>query len=218
MPAERRARAVRIWAATGGLAAAAGPVVGGLLVSASWRWVFLVNIPIGLVALAFAARVVPESKDPDPARCRTCSARRCWPSRSARSRSASCRPRSGGGPARAPWPRSAVSVVTLAAFWRRSRRHVAPVVEPALLAVRSFAWSNATSLLFGVAFAGNLLVSILWMEQVWEFSALRTGLGVAPGPLMVPVFAALAQTRRAPGARRPDRRRPAARCSASASC
>src|SRR3954451_18452231 len=46
-PADRRARAVRIWAASGGLAAAAGPVVGGLLVNASWRWVFLVNIPVG---------------------------------------------------------------------------------------------------------------------------------------------------------------------------
>ena len=85
-------------------------------------------------------------------------------------------------------------LVTAAVFWRRSRRHIAPVVEPALLAVRTFAWSNATSLLFGIAFAGNLLVSILWMEQVWGYSALRTGLGVAPGPLMVPVFAALAQT------------------------
>lgn len=194
MPAERRARAVRIWAATGGLAAAAGPVVGGLLVAASWRWVFLVNIPIGLLALAFAARVVPESKDPEPGP---------MPDLLGAGLLAVSVGALALGLVQAPdwgWASAStvaalgISLATLAEFWRRSRRHIAPVVEPALLAVRSFAWSNATSLLFGVAFAGNLLVSILWMEQVWEFSALRTGLGVAPGPLMVPVFAALAQT------------------------
>src|SRR5919206_1546468 len=50
-PSERRHGAVRTWTAVGGLAAAAGPVVGGLLVAASWRWVFLVNVPIGALAL-----------------------------------------------------------------------------------------------------------------------------------------------------------------------
>ncbi|MFL5287007.1 MAG: MFS transporter [Rhodopila sp.] len=50
-PAERRGGAVRIWAAVGGFAAALGPLVGGLLVTAGWRWIFLVNVPIGLLAL-----------------------------------------------------------------------------------------------------------------------------------------------------------------------
>src|SRR3954467_7408346 len=59
MPAERRHGAVRAWTAVGGLAAAAGPVVGGLLVAASWRWVFLVNVPIGLAALAIGWRRLP---------------------------------------------------------------------------------------------------------------------------------------------------------------
>lgn len=194
MPPERRARAVRIWAATGALAAAAGPVVGGLLVDASWRWVFLVNIPIGLLALVFAARVVPESKDPQPGP---------LPDLLGAALLAVSVGALALGLVQAPdWGWASpdtllalgVSVLTLAAFWRRSMRHTAPVVEPALLAVRAFAWSNATSLLFGIAFAGNLLANILWMEQVWEYSALRTGLGVAAGPLMVPVFAAVAQS------------------------
>src|SRR5487761_1481071 len=58
-PAERRSGAVRAWTATGGLAAAAGPVAGGLLVTASWRWVFLVNIPVGVAALVVGWRKLP---------------------------------------------------------------------------------------------------------------------------------------------------------------
>src|SRR3954453_3881478 len=58
-PAERRQGAVRAWTAVGGLAAAAGPVVGGVLVAASWRWVFLVNVPIGLAAMVVGWRRLP---------------------------------------------------------------------------------------------------------------------------------------------------------------
>jgi hypothetical protein len=69
-----------------------------------------------------------------------------------------------------------------------------PVVEPGLLRVRAFAWSNATAILFSVGFAANLLLAILWMQQVWGYSAVKTGLAIAPGPLMVPIFAAVAQS------------------------
>jgi MFS family permease len=56
---ERRHGAVRAWAAVGGIAAALGPVIGGVLVAASWRWVFLVNVPIGLLALFVGWRRLP---------------------------------------------------------------------------------------------------------------------------------------------------------------
>ena len=59
-PAERRGGAVRTWTAIGGLAAALGPVVGGLLVTASWRWVFLVNVPIGVAALVVGWLKLPD--------------------------------------------------------------------------------------------------------------------------------------------------------------
>src|ERR1700759_3709399 len=48
VPLERRTPATRSWAAVGGLAAASGPVAGGLLVELDWRWVFVVNLPIGI--------------------------------------------------------------------------------------------------------------------------------------------------------------------------
>jgi hypothetical protein len=88
----------------------------------------------------------------------------------------------------------AVSVICWVVFWLRSARHPLPVIEPRLLRVRAFAWSNVTMLIFSVAFAVNLLAGVLWMQQIWGYSALRTGFAIAPGPLIVPVFAAIAQS------------------------
>ncbi len=62
-PPARRAQAIAVWSAVGGIAAALGPPIGGLLVEASWRWVFLVNAPVGVGALVLGLRVLPESRD-----------------------------------------------------------------------------------------------------------------------------------------------------------
>ena len=66
------------------------------------------------------------------------------------------------------------------------------MIDPALLRVRSFRWANAATVLFNVGFGASLLAGILWMQQVWGYSALRTGLAVALGPVLVPVTAVLA--------------------------
>src|SRR5262252_2314081 len=63
VPASARAKAIGTWSAFGALGAALGPVIGGSLVQLSWRWVFWINIPVGLLAVLLAARVIPESKD-----------------------------------------------------------------------------------------------------------------------------------------------------------
>lgn len=192
VPPERRAGAVRIWAATGALAAALGPAVGGLLVEASWRWVFLVNLPIGVVALVAAARLVPRSRDETATRLPdVLGAALLAVSIGALTLGLVEGPDWGWGDTRttAAW---VVTVVAFGAFVVSSRRHPVPVVEPALLKVRAFAWANATSLLFAVPFAAALLTNILWMQQVWDYSPIRTGFAIAPGPLMVPIFAAVA--------------------------
>ena len=59
-PPEKRGGAVRTWTAIGGLAAALGPLAGGLLVTFSWRWIFLVNVPIGAVAIVIGWWKLPE--------------------------------------------------------------------------------------------------------------------------------------------------------------
>src|SRR6516225_413245 len=60
-PPARRTGAIRGWTSVGGAAAALGPVLGGALVAANWRWVFLVNIPIAAVALLASVRVLPRT-------------------------------------------------------------------------------------------------------------------------------------------------------------
>src|SRR6478672_6312067 len=66
-PHERHV-AIGAWAATGGIAAAAGPPLGGLLVQADWRLVFLVNIPVGLLGLSFGLRTLRERSEPNARR------------------------------------------------------------------------------------------------------------------------------------------------------
>jgi EmrB/QacA subfamily drug resistance transporter len=192
-PAEGRVRAVRIWAAVGALAAAFGPVIGGLLVEASWRWIFIVNVPVGLAALVAARRFVPDSRDATVNRLPDLLGAVLIVLGIGGFALALVKGNDWGWTSASDIAAFIVGAIGVVTFWIRSDRHELPVVETALLRVRAFAWSNVTAVLFSVAFAGALLSMVLWLQDVWHWSALKTGLGVAPGPLMVPVFAAVSQ-------------------------
>jgi EmrB/QacA subfamily drug resistance transporter len=63
---EDRGRAIGAWSGLGGIASAVGPFIGGALVEyASWRWIFLINVPLAVVTVVIATRLVPETSDPD---------------------------------------------------------------------------------------------------------------------------------------------------------
>jgi EmrB/QacA subfamily drug resistance transporter len=192
-PIAKRPLAIRIWSASAALGAAVGPVVGGLLVASSWRWVFLVNLPVGVVALIGAARWVPESRD---------SSAKTLPDLIGAAQIALVigalalalvKGNAWGWSSPITIATLTFVVVGLRSFWLRSLRHPSPVVEPALLGVRTFAWANVAVLAFSVGFAANLLANILWMQNVWGYSPLQTGLGIAPAPLIVLVFSMIAQ-------------------------
>ena len=191
-PPEKRTAWVRIWAAAGAVAAAFGPAVGGVLVHVSWHWVFLVNVPIGVLALVGTWLWVSESRD--------VTATRNPDVRGAVLLVASIGALSLGiveGPSWG-WTSArtdtawAVAITAMVGFLVSSARHPVPVISKALMQVRPFAWANVTALLFAIPFAAALLTNILWMQKVWHYSAIQTGFGVAPGPMMVPLFAFLA--------------------------
>ena len=187
LPAEARARGVRTWASAGAIAAAVGPSVGGLLTEVDWRLVFLINLPVGVLVLALAATRVPAvPREPSAAVPDFLSAGLVAVGIGALAL----------GLVRAPawgWASGRVlglgllAVVLVAAVALRSRRHPAPLVSPALLRVRTFRWSVIGTLVYSVAFGANLLVGVLWLQQVWGWSPLVTGLAIAPGPALVPV-------------------------------
>jgi EmrB/QacA subfamily drug resistance transporter len=192
-PAAKRVRAVRIWAVSGSLAAAAGPAIGGILVSASWRWAFVINLPIGIVALVIAYRIVPDSRDTSVTRLPDAVGAGILTAAIASLSLGIIKSPEWGWGSAGTLSCLAIAVIGVAAFWWRSTTHHTPIVEPALLAVRAFAFSNLTALVFSMAFAIGLLIEILWLQRVWDYSALRTGLAIAPGPAMVPLFAILGQ-------------------------
>jgi EmrB/QacA subfamily drug resistance transporter len=186
-PAERRAAVVALWAAAGGVAAAAGPPIGGVLVEASWRWVFLINIPIGLVALVAGARSLREIRDPSGERPDVLGGALLAGGIAALVGAIVKGPDWGWGDARvvALFAAAAILVVLVVA---RSRSHPAPVVEPELVRIRSTALANLAALLFFAGFGAMLLGSVLFLTGVWGESALSAGLMIAPGPAMAALF------------------------------
>jgi EmrB/QacA subfamily drug resistance transporter len=186
-PAERRGAAVRAWTAAGGMAAALGPVIGGLLVAASWRWVFLVNVPIGLAALLIGWRKLPDVAGHPGPRPDELSAVLVTAGVGGLTLGL-VRGGAWGWGSAATIGVLAGSAIALALFAVRCLRHHNPLVEPGLFRVRSFTGASVATLLFSVSFGAMLLSIVLWMQEVWAWSALKTGLAVAPGPVMVPVF------------------------------
>ncbi|WP_309231294.1 MFS transporter [Nocardia sp. SYP-A9097] len=190
-PPERRAMAVRLWVAFGGLGAALGPVLGGLLVEIDWRWVFLVNVPIGIVALAVGWRLLPNPAGDGGALPDMFGALMLVGS-VATLILAIVKGEDWGWGSAGVIGGLVAAVVLGIAFALSSRRHHSPVVDPALLRLPNFALMLGNSLLFNIAFAGMLLSAVLWAQNVWGWSALQTGLAIAPGPLVVPIVAILA--------------------------
>ncbi len=184
---ERRSGAVRAWTAVGGLAAALGPVVGGLLVAASWRWVFLVNVPIGALALVVGWRRLPAVPGYAGPRPDALSALLITAGVGMLTLGLVNGGSWGWSSARTPGA-LATAAVTLGLFALRTARSANPLIDRALLRVRPFTGASVVSLFFSAAFGAMLLSRVLWAQDVWHWSALRTGLSIAPGPLMVPLF------------------------------
>jgi EmrB/QacA subfamily drug resistance transporter len=189
MPLERRAMAIGIWAAIGGVAAAAGPPLGGLLVQGSWRWVFLINLPVGLSAAYVAARSLRESRDEEHARRPDVLGSGILTAAVALLALGLVKGPDWGWSDTATVATLAAAVFGLIAFLDRSRRHPAPVLELPILRVRTFSMAAASALLFSAAFGAMLLAGVLFLTGVWHYSVLRAGIAFAPGPAMAALSA-----------------------------
>lgn len=182
---EDRSRAIGAWAALAGLAAAIGPLAGGALVAvASWRLVFLVNVPVA--ALVFwAARHVPESRDPDAATrldipgavtatvglgCLTYASIE-WSSPGGRSI-------------------GVVGVAALAAFVVVEHRSDHAMLPLALFSSRQFSAANGLTFLVYASLGGALFLLTVDLQVVLGYSALAAGAALLPLTLMMLAFSA----------------------------
>jgi EmrB/QacA subfamily drug resistance transporter len=197
-----RGRAFGYLGATVGLATAAGPVIGGLILAAiggpdAWRWVFYVNLPIGLVALTLAARLLPAAV----------ASRSGW--RGVHLDLVGSLLLGGGvlclllpmvdaadGGLTRLWPLFGLAVGLLAAFawWeaRTARRGRQPLLDPRLAHTSGYAPGLAIGSVYFVGFTGIWLVLALFFQDGLGYSPLRSGLAVTPFALGVAASAVLA--------------------------
>jgi EmrB/QacA subfamily drug resistance transporter len=185
-PSERHS-AIGVWAATGGIAAAAGPPLGGLLVQADWRLVFLVNVPVGLLALCAARGVLTERREQNALAPDLLGAAGFTIAIGALVL-AIVKGQSWGWASAAVIGLIALSVALLFWIWRRSERHESPLIDPDMLRVRIFRLAVVASIVFFAGFAAMLLNGVLFLTTVWHESVLTTGLMLFPGPFMAAAF------------------------------
>ncbi|MGI5337084.1 DHA2 family efflux MFS transporter permease subunit [Streptomyces sp. CA-181903] len=191
--AEQRAKAMRVWATASGVAAASGPLVGGVLVNVDWPWIFLVNLPIGVLAVIVGARVIAPGRHPSKER-------QPMPDLFGSALLAVAIGLLALGIVKAPdwgWGTGKVlgalvgSMILIAVLLFRSSRHTSPVIDLSLLRIRDFSMANVASAFYYVAFAAGVLSVSLWCQNVWGWSALATGMAMAPGNLMLPFLSIL---------------------------
>ncbi|HEX3735683.1 MAG TPA: DHA2 family efflux MFS transporter permease subunit [Solirubrobacterales bacterium] len=157
-----------------------GPILGGWLVDdVSWRWIFFINIPIGLVAITLA-QIVLDRDEPQPAH------KLDWLGMALLSPGLTllifglAESSSGGFGAVKSWGPIVAGVVLIAAFFRHSWRSEAPLID-----IKTFTHTKAgaaavTFMLFAIAFFGSLLLIPLYYQSVRGASALTSGLLLAP--------------------------------------
>jgi EmrB/QacA subfamily drug resistance transporter len=188
-PLERRATATALWGATGAVAAATGPSLGGLLVDwQGWRTVFFVNLLIGLPVLLPARRLLREHREPQAKLPDLTGAVVLAAGVAALALAIVKGPDWGWDSSRVLGAFAAGAILLLVCIWR-SARHPAPVIELSLFRVRSFAVANAGGFVFALGFYALLLCNVLFLTGVWHYSILRAGVALTPGPLMAAVAA-----------------------------
>lgn len=193
LPPDQVNRGVRFWAVSGAAAGSIGPVVGGLLTSISWRWIFTINVPIGLAAILVAWRLIPNIRDDRSTRIPDLfSTAMIIVTIGAVSLALLNGASWGWGSPKiiVGW---VIAVMAGTAFVLRTQRAAVPVIDPKLFRSRVFTSATVAIVLASIIFAIQLLALSLFLEQSWHWSTISTGLAIAPGPAMVLAGSQIAQ-------------------------
>jgi len=188
---EDRGRAIGAWSGLGGVATAAGPLLGGYLIAAaSWRWIFLINLPLGILVLVLSARHVPESRDP-------ASSSRVDVAGAALATVALAGITFGliAGPARG-WGDPAVvamigaGVAGAVCFVVVEGRSRSPMLPLSVFRVRQFTVTNAVTFIVYAALGGALFLLPVQLQVADGYTPLESGVALLPLTLVMLVLSA----------------------------
>ncbi len=194
-----RAMAMGVWGATFGVSMALGPVVGGILVDAvSWRAVFVVNLPVGIAAIALTALFVPESRAERPRRIDPVGQGLIVVALATLTFAIIQGPRAGWTSPEiiALFAVAAVAFVALVPFELRRRE---PLLEMRFFRSAPFSGANAIAVCAFAATGGFLFLNTLYLQEVRHLSPLHAGLYMLPMAAMI--FVAAPASGRLVGAR-----------------
>jgi EmrB/QacA subfamily drug resistance transporter len=192
-PAHRRGTALGVWGGVGGLAGVAGPTIGGMLVTwLDWRWIFFVNIPVGVITVVLAITLVPEVKTGrrqalDPLGVVLASAALVgivygllqgqsdnWDT--------SIKATIGGG----------IVLLLLFLLTQARRQDRDPLLPFVLFRDRNYTLMSAANMIVSIGLLGWALPLTLYLQTVLGFSPLKAGLTMAPSALVAGMVAPFA--------------------------
>src|SRR5215471_245042 len=180
VPADR-ARAIGAWSGLSGVAVAAGPLVGGYLISAaSWRWIFFINVPIAAAVVALGVRHVPESRDPRATGKIDYAGALAGVVFLTGITFAFIEAPALGWSSPAVLTMALADVLGLAAFLVREQTAAAPMLPLSIFRDRQFAATNAVTFLVYAALTGATFLLPVTLQVVWGYTPLASGLALLP--------------------------------------
>lgn len=191
-PQSRRATAVGIWGAIGGLAAAIGPSLGALIIEVeSWRLAFFINLPVGIAVIAVGTRTLAESREED-ARIPDLFSVPLLIAGVASLALAIVQTEEWGWTDGRTLAAFAGAAVLIPVFILRSAMAAAPVLDLSLFRNHNYRIANTATLTFTIGFSAMFFGMVLFLTTVWDYSILQAGLLLSPGPVLAAIVGAAA--------------------------
>jgi EmrB/QacA subfamily drug resistance transporter len=191
---EERTKALGVWSGIAAGGGAVGLLLGGVLTDLlSWQWIFFVNVPVGMIALAMAVRFVPES--------RASTAHRTFDLAGAATVTgglvlfvyAIVKAQSFGWGSPRTVAMIAGALALLAAFAAIERRSPAPLVRPSIFRIRTLTVADVVMLLVASGMFSMFFFASLYVQEILGYSPLRAGLAFLPVTAGIGIGAAAAQ-------------------------
>ena len=190
-PVEKRTVAIGVWGAVGGLAAAAGPSLGGILLDwLNWRWLFFINVPFCVFTLLIGRTLLHESKDPNATKDVDLIGTAFGFPGVALVTLAITQSTEWGYFDNRTIGSFILGFALLALFVQRCRTVTNPLLDLKLFKLPFVVAANISGLFFSIGFLGMWLLNTQWIQVIWGYSPARSGLATAPGPIMAAIFAA----------------------------